>query len=101
MKARARPIERAFQLDLESCEACGGQVRVIACIEDPLVIGKNLAHLETQRPASVSMFLGLGMAMLAGIASVYLVLLLLFRSLLQPFVILGAVRRHLARRPRS
>jgi hypothetical protein len=35
-----------FKLDLESCEGCGGQVRVIACIEDPVVIGKILDHLE-------------------------------------------------------
>jgi multidrug efflux pump subunit AcrB len=37
------------------------------------------------------MFLGFGLAMLAGIGSVYLVLLLLFGNPLQPFVILGAV----------
>lgn len=35
-----------LKLDLESCEGCGGQVRVIACIEDPAVIGKILQHLE-------------------------------------------------------
>jgi len=37
------------------------------------------------------MFLGFGLAMLTGILSVYLVLLLLFRSPVQPLVILGAV----------
>jgi hypothetical protein len=42
-----------FKLDLISCENCGGQVRVLACIEDPLVIGKILAHLETQPPVVV------------------------------------------------
>jgi hypothetical protein len=41
---------RAQITPLQSCEDCGGQVRVIACIEDPLVIGKILAHLETSRP---------------------------------------------------
>ena len=41
--------------------------------------------------AFAEMFLGFGLAMLAGIASVYLVLLLLFRSALQPLVILVAV----------
>jgi hypothetical protein len=46
----AQRLKRVFKLDLQSCEGCGGQVRVIACIEDPLVIGKILAHLETRRP---------------------------------------------------
>jgi multidrug efflux pump subunit AcrB len=41
--------------------------------------------------AFAEMFLGFGLAMLAGICSVYLVLLLLFGNPLQPFVILGAV----------
>ncbi len=40
-----------FKLDLSSCEGCGGQVRVIASVEDPLVIGKILAHLATPPPA--------------------------------------------------
>ena len=41
--------------------------------------------------AFAEMFLGFGLAMLAGIGSVYLVLLLLFGNPMQPFVILGAV----------
>jgi multidrug efflux pump subunit AcrB len=41
--------------------------------------------------AFAEMFLGFGLAMLAGIGSVYLVLLLLFGNPLQPLVILGAV----------
>jgi hypothetical protein len=44
----AQRLKRVFKLDLQSCEGCGGQVRVIACIEAPLVIGKILAHLETR-----------------------------------------------------
>ena len=31
----AQRLKRVFKLDLQSCEGCGGQVRVIACIEDP------------------------------------------------------------------
>ncbi len=46
----AQRLKRVFKLDLQSCEGCGGQVRVIACIEDPPVIGKILAHLETRGP---------------------------------------------------
>ena len=33
-------------LDIETCEACGGPVKVIASIEDPEVIGKILNHLD-------------------------------------------------------
>ena len=29
-------------------------MRVIACLEDPVVIGKILAHLDRQAPSSVS-----------------------------------------------
>jgi hypothetical protein len=47
----AQRLKRVFKLDLESCEGCGGQVRVIACIEDAGVIAKILAHLEQQQPS--------------------------------------------------
>ncbi len=33
-------------IDIESCEYCGGHVKVIACIEDQPVIDKILSHLE-------------------------------------------------------
>jgi hypothetical protein len=46
----AQRLKRVFKLDLETCEGCGGQVRVVACIEDPAVIGRILAHLENHRP---------------------------------------------------
>lgn len=42
----AQRLKRVFRLDLESCEGCGGPVRVIAGIEDPLVIASILAHLD-------------------------------------------------------
>ena len=47
----AQRLKRVFKLDLAGCENCGGQMRVIACIEDPAVIGRILAHLETRQPA--------------------------------------------------
>ncbi|MEQ8495193.1 MAG: hypothetical protein RLW42_13385 [Gammaproteobacteria bacterium] len=34
-----------FGIDIESCAACGGAVRIIACIEDADVVEKILAHL--------------------------------------------------------
>ena len=35
-----------FKIDIETCRHCGGAVKVIACIEDPVVIKHILAHLE-------------------------------------------------------
>ena len=35
---------------METCQACGGAVKIIASIEDPVVIGKILAHLEQAAP---------------------------------------------------
>jgi hypothetical protein len=47
-----------FQLDLNSCDGCGGQVRVIASIEDPLVIGRILAQLERTGPETAGVLSG-------------------------------------------
>jgi hypothetical protein len=33
-------------------QACGGTVRVIACIEDPVFIEKILSHLDEKVPAT-------------------------------------------------
>ena len=40
--------KRVFGIDIESCPACGGAVRIIACIEDPAVIEKILTHLDVK-----------------------------------------------------
>ena len=32
--------------DIETCSECSGTLKVIACIEDPAVIKKILAHLD-------------------------------------------------------
>ena len=45
-------LKRVFKLEIETCEACGGKVKVIACIEDPAVIKRILAHLEQGRGAA-------------------------------------------------
>jgi hypothetical protein len=37
-------------IDIETCPACGGAMRIIACIEDPDVIEKILAHLDGKAP---------------------------------------------------
>ena len=39
-------LGRVFKIDVETCRACGGAMRIIACIEEPSVIERILAHLE-------------------------------------------------------
>ena len=41
-----RVIVRVFDIDIETCSQCGGEVKIIAGIEDPVVIRKTLAHLD-------------------------------------------------------
>ena len=41
-------LKRVFKIEIETCEACGGKVKVIACIEDPAVIKRILAHLDNR-----------------------------------------------------
>ena len=42
----AQRLKRVFAIDIETCHVCGGSMKVIACIEDPLVIKKILTHLR-------------------------------------------------------
>jgi hypothetical protein len=42
----AQRLKRVPNIDIETCRACGGTVKVIACIEDPVVIEKILTHLN-------------------------------------------------------
>jgi len=42
----AQRLKRVFKIDIETCEQCGGTVKVIACIEDPAVVKRILDHLE-------------------------------------------------------
>ena len=53
----ARRLRRVFGIDIESCAACGGRLRLLACIEDRRTIDTILAHLARktgvlERPAS-------------------------------------------------
>jgi len=41
-------------LCIETCRECGGDVRIIASIEDPVVIRKILAHLDTKAATAVT-----------------------------------------------
>jgi len=38
-------MHRAFALDVLACARCGGRLRLIATLHDPVVIRKLLAHL--------------------------------------------------------
>jgi hypothetical protein len=44
-----------FNIDIETCEQCVGAVKVIASIEDPLVIQKILSHLNTKNDEVVEL----------------------------------------------
>ena len=45
-----------FDIDISVCERCAGTVKVIACIDDPLIIDAILTHLakkvEKERAAT-------------------------------------------------
>jgi len=43
-------LKRVFRIDIETGERCGGAVRVIASIEDSVVIKRILDHLERRTP---------------------------------------------------
>ena len=40
----AQRLKRAFGIDVETCAACRGKMRIIACIEDQAVNKAILAH---------------------------------------------------------
>lgn len=44
----AQRLKRVFGIDIETCTACGGTPRIIASIEDPVVIKAILVHLANK-----------------------------------------------------
>jgi hypothetical protein len=55
-KFRLRVTPRVFNIDIETCERCAGQVKIIVeasnrCIEGPAVIERILAHLKGKEPS--------------------------------------------------
>jgi hypothetical protein len=62
----AQRLKRVFGIDIETCPACGGAVRIIACIEDPVVIKKILAHLDRKDASQQTLLLPEGGAPPAG-----------------------------------
>jgi hypothetical protein len=52
----AKRLKRVFSIEIETCSECGGDVRIIASIEDPVVIQKILAHLaDTANSAALAL----------------------------------------------
>ena len=47
----AKLLKRVFDLDLEHCPNCGGELKIIAAILEQLVIEKILTHLGLQARA--------------------------------------------------
>ena len=53
----AKRLKRVFNIDIETCDKCGSDVRIIASIEDPAVIQKILAHLDNTARSAVAALL--------------------------------------------
>ena len=43
-------LNGAFKIDIETCDAFGGAVDLIACIENPVVIKNILANMRGKEP---------------------------------------------------
>jgi hypothetical protein len=50
----ARRLKRVFNIDISECEKCKGPVKIIACIEDPIVIEKILNYLKVKEVRQTS-----------------------------------------------
>ena len=51
----AKPLRRVFDVELEHCPSCGGELKRIAAIPEQLAVEKILTHLGLQaRAASLS-----------------------------------------------
>ena len=49
----AERLKRVFSIDVSVCSRCGGEAKIISCIEDPEVIKKILDHLDAKSATSV------------------------------------------------
>jgi hypothetical protein len=56
----ARRLKRVFGVEIERCTRCGGQLTIIASIEEPQLIAKILSHLERAAPEQSQSELPLG-----------------------------------------
>jgi len=46
----AKRLKRVFGIEIDTCQRCGGTLRIIASIEQPEVIAEILSHLERAAP---------------------------------------------------
>jgi hypothetical protein len=49
-----RLLKRVFDIDIEDCPNCGGALKIIAAIEETVVIRKILSQPRSPRPARMS-----------------------------------------------
>ena len=56
----AMRLKRVFNIDVTVCRHCQGTVRIIACIEDRLVINKILAHINRKQEPFSPVITGTG-----------------------------------------
>jgi hypothetical protein len=56
----ARRLKRVFGVEIECCARCGGELTIIASIEEPQLIAKILSHLERAAPEQSQSELALG-----------------------------------------
>ena len=47
----AQRLKRVFGIEIDTCQRCGGTLRIFASIEQPEVIAKTLSHLERRAPS--------------------------------------------------
>ena len=52
--------QRPKAVEIESCARCGGELKIIASIEEPQLIAKILSHLERAAPEQSQSELPLG-----------------------------------------
>jgi len=53
----AKRLKRVFNIDIDICEKCAGDARIITSIEDPAVIQKILAHLDANATSAATALL--------------------------------------------
>ena len=50
----AQRLKRVLNIDIKTCSEYGGAVKVIACIENPVVIEKILTHLNEKAASAAT-----------------------------------------------
>jgi hypothetical protein len=46
----AKRLKRVFGIEIDTCQRCGGRLRIIASIKQPELVARILAHLERTAP---------------------------------------------------